>query len=476
MVSVDGEVVSRDSRASGQRSQPPYALLMRIGLLLIYLIVTAVAAFIVHHRVRERIATSELLPDFTISRLPDGESPNVERVEGQALPVWKGTDRVTVLVLGIDEREQEDDVWRTDTMILATLDPVTMRAGVLSIPRDLWVSIPGYTENRINTAHALGDGYRHPGGGPALAVETVEFNLGVEIDYFVRVNFQAFVDMVDLIGGIDIEVPERIYDYCYPTADYGCEELTIEAGEHHFYGDMALKYARVRRTAGGDFDRSRRQQQVIDAILDRVTDQRLLPQLAARAPEIWQIVEGSVKVDPAFQLDEMIALANLATKVAPEDRHFYAIDESSTLPAETPDRAQILIPLRDRIREIRDEFLGLTKQSSELHTAEEEAATIAVLNGTTVPGLAYAAVEFLQANGIRITHYDTADRQDYATSLIILNRDKPMTAQYLLAKLGLPESAVVHGANPTADYDVVVLLGADYIEDEGLAPEAGTEE
>jgi anionic cell wall polymer biosynthesis LytR-Cps2A-Psr (LCP) family protein len=75
--------------------------------------------------------------------------------------------------MGIDERMQEDEkYWRTDTMIIATLDPVTMKAGVLSIPRDLWVHIPGYPEDRINTAHRIGDMYEHPGGGPALAIET----------------------------------------------------------------------------------------------------------------------------------------------------------------------------------------------------------------------------------------------------------------------------------------------------------------
>ena len=474
MIGVEGEMMSESARVTARQPRLPYGLLMRVGLVVIYLIITGVAAYVVHSRVREQVAKSDILPDFTISKLPDEESPNVERVEGQALPVWKGTDRVTVLILGIDQRVQEDDVWRTDTMILATLDPVTMRAGILSIPRDLWVSIPGYTENRINTAHALGDAYGYPGGGPALSVETVQFNLGVEIDYYVRVNFQAFLDMVDLIGGITIDVPQPIDDYCYPTEDYGCEQLHIDAGEQHFYGDMALKYARVRRTAGGDFDRARRQQQVIDAILERVTDQKLLPQLAARAPEIWQIVEGSVKIDPNFQLDEIIALANLGTSVAPEDRRFYVIDETCTLPAETPDRAQILIPLRDRIREVRDEFLDLVPRTEGLQTIEEEAATIAVLNGTTAPGLAYATMEYLQANGIRIAAYDNADRQDYATSLIILNRDRPMTALQLLSMLKLPESAVVHGANPTADYDVVVLLGADYAEMESRSPNGGT--
>ncbi|MGC9520261.1 MAG: LCP family protein [Anaerolineae bacterium] len=457
---------AKTTKATLTQPRTSYSLLMRVGLALIYVIVTAVTALVVFYRVRERVSTSEMLPDFTIGKPLDEESPDVERVAGEALPIWTGSDRITVLILGIDEREQEEDFWRTDTMILATLDPVTMEAGVLSIPRDLWVPIPGYGEYRINQAHFLGDSQNHPGGGPALAVETVEYNLGVEITYYVRVNFQAFIELVDRIGGIDIVVPEPISDYCYPTPDYGCEELHIDAGEHHFYGDMALKYARIRHTTGGDFDRARRQQQVIEAIMERVTDAKLLPQLASQAPEILEVIEGSVKVDPDLQLDEIIALANLATKVDPDAIRFRVIDETCILFAETPDESQILIPLRDKVRDVRDEVFGLRAGADELQTVEEEAASIAILNGTLTPGLAYATMEFLEANGIAIQSYANADRQDYDTSLIILNREKPMTAMRLRSVLELPESAVVNGANPTAEYDVVVILGEDYVSEQ----------
>ena len=450
------------SSAPTMQHQFPYHLFIRIALILIYVVSLGTVGYITFVRVRDEVADSDILPDFTIAQPTDQESPNVERVEGAALPEWTGTDPVTVLILGIDERVQEEDFWRTDTMILATLNPVTMEAGVLSIPRDLWVPIPGYTENRINTAHALGDAYDHPGGGPALAVETVEYNLGVEITYYVRVNFQAFIDIVDLIGGIEVDIPEPIDDDCYPTADYGCEQLHFDPGVQRLYGEMALKYARVRHTSGGDFDRARRQQQVIRAILKQVTATKTLPQLAARAPEIWKTVEDSTKIDPNLQLDEIIALANLATQVNPDDIRFRVIDETCTLFAETPDEMQILIPLRDKIRDVRDEVFGVGPATDEFQTVEEEAATIAVLNGTTASGLAYATTEFLEAHGFVIADYDNADRQDYDSTLVILNRDKPMTALQLLSMLAIPESAVVNGANPTAEHDIVVILGADY--------------
>ncbi len=441
----------------------PYYIIIRVALLIIYVTVTAVSGYVMFVSVRMRVAASELLPDFTIDRQEEGESPNVERVEGETLPVWTNTDRITVLIMGIDERAQEaDDFWRTDTMILATLDPVTMRAGVLSIPRDLWVHIPGYTENRINTAYSLGDAYDHPGGGPALAVETVEYNLGVEIDYYVRFNFQAFVEAVDRIGGIDIEVPEDINDTQYPDYNYGYDPLYIEAGLHHFYGEEALKYARTRHTSGGDFDRARRQQQVILAIFDRVTNLNLLPQLALQAPDILTILENSIKIDPKLRLDEVIALANLGTQVDPENILFRVIDENCTLSKITPDEMMILVPLRDKIRDVRDEVFGLKQTNGQLDSVAEEAATISVLNGTTTSGLAYSTSQFLIANGISVKRYDNADRQDYDTSLVILNRAKPLTALNLLTLLNLPQSSVVNGANPTAEFDVVLILGDDF--------------
>ncbi len=440
----------------------PYKLLINLGILLIYELLTIVAGFAIFVKVRQGVSVAEILPEFTIQQTEQG-SPNVGHVEGETLPVWTDTDRITVLIMGIDERAQETDYWRTDTMILGTLDPVTMKGGVLSIPRDLWVHIPGYTEERINTAHFLGDAYKHPGGGPALAVETVEYNLGVDIDYYVRFNFQAFIELVDRIGGIDIDVPETIHDTQYPTPDYGVEVFHVDAGPHHFYGEEALKYARTRHSNGGDFDRMSRQQQVIKAIFKRVTEANMLPQLAAQAPEMLQILEKSIKIDPKLRLDEIIALANLARRVnLDKDVTFRVIDESCTLFKTTPDQMQILIPLRDEIRKVRDAVFGLQMTNGTIETLTEETATISVLNGTQTGGLAYSTYQFLEANGLTVAAYDNADRQDYDTSLVILNRDKPMTAQHILSLLKLPQSATVHGNNPTAAYDIVVILGADY--------------
>jgi len=432
--------------------------LIRVGIALIYLIVTATASLMLFSHVRSLVSASALLPTFTVVESQD--SPNVSYQEGQPLPTWTGTERVTVLLLGIDEREQEEGPFRTDTIILVTLDPVTLQAGVLSIPRDLWVHIPGYTENRINTAHFLGDAYNHPGGGPALTIETLRYNLGVEIDYFVRVNFDGFIRLVDEIGGIDIYVEERIDDPQYPTADYGVERLIIEEGLHHFNGDLALKYARTRYSASGDFGRARRQQQVILAILDKVTRTGSLPRLAARAPAIYSAVADSVTIDAQLQLDEIIALAVLATQVDRDEIRFGVIDESCTLFRVTPEGYQILLPLRNEIREVRDYVFGVTQAIN--GPLEEDDTTIAVLNGAGIAGLAGQAGAYLESYGLNVEEYANADRADYVNSLIILNRNRPATALRLVNLLGLPQSAVVNGDNPAAPYDITIILGADY--------------
>ncbi len=438
----------------------PTSTLTTVGIALVYLAILGVSGFFVFSKVRETVAASNMLPNFTLNTEanPNVVSAEEDGEETTILPEWTDTERLTVLMLGIDERQHEEGPWRTDTMIILTLDPVTMQAGVLSIPRDLWVHIPGYGENRINTAHFLGDAFEHPGGGPALAEETVAYNLGVGIDYYVRLNFNGFVRLVNEIGGIDIDVPQTIDDPYYPDEGVGYDPLYIEAGEHHFDGEMTLKYARTRHTEHGDFDRARRQQDVMLAIMEKVTQPGNLPRLVSRAPEIYRAVEDSVQTD--FKLNEIIALGVLASKVDRDDIRFGVIDERMTMAMTTPDEQQILLPLRDEMRKVRDYVFGIERLSEE--TVGEESATVSVLNGTETTGLASATSEYLTSQGVPVSHYDNADRHDYEDSLIILNRDKPLTAMKLLELLKLPQAAVVKGSNPTALYDIVIILGEDY--------------
>lgn len=441
--------------------------LFTASLIVLFLMVAGVAALFVFDQVRQFIAASDMLPDFTIESTVE---PNEVVYEpGEPLPRWDGTERINVLAMGIDQRAFEQGPWRTDTMLVLTLDPVTLSGGMLSIPRDLWVPIPGYEEGRINTAHYLGDLYDYPGGGPALAAKTVQYNIGVPIHHYVRINFTAFEQLVDLIGGIDVYVKEEIADQAYPDEAYGYDPLYIPAGWQHFDGETALKYARTRHSLGGDFDRAKRQQQVLLAVFERSKQLALLPQLAPRAPEIWSTLQEAVVTD--LTLREIIALAQLATEVEPGSVRYGVIDERYTQFWTTLDGQEVLIPVRDQIRELRDSIFTAEIPTPQAETPQvedavdrlaTEDASIEVLNGTTTAGLASLTAERLQQQYLRVERIDNADRADYTDSLVIAYTDKTYTAEAIIQLLALPSTALVRGADPAAEYDISVILGSDY--------------
>jgi len=448
------------TRRKGTRNQGSNQLAFVISLAFLFLIVSAGIGYILFHQVKDLVAGSTLLP----SVFTGGEGGEAGALPEVSLRPWEGKERVNMLVLGIDERESEEGPWRTDTMIVLTIDPLTKSGGMLSIPRDLWVPIPGYGEGRINTAHYLGDLYDYPGGGPALAMRTVEYNLGVPIHHYVRLNFRAFVELVDQIGGIDIYVPEEINDPTYPDAHYGYDPLHIPAGWVHMDGELALKYARTRHSPGGDFDRARRQQQVLRAILEKVTRLDLLPELARQAPQLWTTLSDSVQTD--LQLDEIVSLAYLATQIPEENIRAAVITEECTMFWTTPDGQQVLVPIRDCVRQVRDSIFTnpAPGASGEDLAAQltQEAATVEVQNGTGTVGLAHSTGEFLRTRGINVVNETNADRFDYAESRIYVYTGKELTAQTIAQLLNLPPTAVVTVPNSQAGVDIVVVLGADY--------------
>jgi LCP family protein required for cell wall assembly len=457
--------VRRSSRHISRRPSSGAQRLFTVFLVLLFLVIAVVAGLLVRDEVRRSVAASEIWPDL-VTR-PD-ETKQVVYEEGKPLPRWKGTDRLNILVMGIDQREHEEGPWRTDTMLVLTIDPVTLSAGVLSIPRDLWVPIADYGEQaRINQAHFLGEVYDYPGGGPALAAKTVQYNLGVHIHHYARVNFAAFEQVIDLMGGIEICVDEEINDPTYPDEGYGYDPLHIDAGCQTFDGKMALKYARTRHSGGGDFDRARRQQDVLRAVFEKVTQPDELPRLAAQSPELWETLQGAVVTD--LQLDEIVALANLASEVDPNAIRFGVIDENYTSFWTTPDGQEVLVPQRDRIRELRDRIFTsepppVADEEDPLARLRDEAATIQVLNGTTAPGLAKSTQLYLVEQGLTVGDEDigNADHTSYTYSKVVVHTGKTYTAEYLADLLQLPETAVVHEPNPGAAYDITIILGSDY--------------
>lgn len=252
---------------------------------------------------------------------------------------WEGTDRVNILLMGIDRRPGEAFISRTDTMMLISLDPVTESASILSIPRDLYVLIPGHGRDRINTAFVYGSAGDNPVGGAALAMQTVEYNLGVPINHYILVDFSAVINGINALGGIDVYVPTAINDPTFPDMDYGFDPLIIPAGQQHFDGAMALKYARTRHQ-DNDFGRASRQQQVVLAVRQKAAALGFTG-LIAQAGTLYRQVENGVRTD--LTLEQMIRLATAANSIDSENIYNEVLDYDYVSSYRTEAGAAVLI-------------------------------------------------------------------------------------------------------------------------------------
>lgn len=239
---------------------------------------------------------------------PDVPSLSPEEATSTPPPTqepWQGEDRITILLMGIDRRPGDPFVSRTDTMMLLSYDPRTDRVAMLSVPRDLYVVIPGYGRDRINTAFVYGARGNNPAGGAALAMQAVTYNLGVPVDHYILVDFSAVIASIDALGGIEVDVPVDIYDPTYPDMFYGYDPLYIPAGRQYMDGTLALKYARTRHV-DSDFGRAQRQQQVILAARDKVLSLGI-GELLRQAPFLFQQLSEGMRTD--LSLEQLRQLA-----------------------------------------------------------------------------------------------------------------------------------------------------------------------
>jgi LCP family protein required for cell wall assembly len=391
------------------------------------------------------------------------EGSNLDSETAQLTP-WDGTDRVTVLIMGLDYRDWQsgEKAARSDTMILLSLDPLTKTASMLSIPRDLWVAIPGFEHAKINTAHYLGDAYNLPGGGPGLAVKTVEQFLGVPINYYAVIDFETFVSFIDEIGGVKVDVPEAI------TIDMlgdGPDTIkTLQPGVQVLPGSWALAYARQRHTQNGDFDRARRQQQVILGIRNRILSVNMLPVLITKAPELYRELKAGIRTN--LGLDDAIRLALLAQQVPDGAIQRGVLDQKYVVFGRSPDNLSILIPIPDKINNLRDELfasgagLGPLTNGYPAERMQAESASLAIYNGSRENGLASRLGDYLKEKGGNIVEVGDAP-EAYAATTIIDHTGSPYAMKYLVDLLGIVPSRIKIEYNPAAASDVEVYLGYD---------------
>jgi LCP family protein required for cell wall assembly len=271
------------------------------------------------------------------------------------LKAWDGKERMTVLLMGLDKRPDEIGTgFRTDSLILVSIDPKTKSVGMLSIPRDLYVAVPNQPDlQRINTAYVIGE-LERPGGGPMKTMQVVQYNLGIPIHHYVAVSFDSVINVVDAVGGVDIDVPVEIDDPMYPSMDYGYEPLRIPKGLVHMDGNLALKYARTRHQ-GTDYDRAQRQQQVILAVRQKALKADVLPGLVGQAPTLWGQLSKDILTDFAF--DQIISLG-WYVKDIPPDSIKRGLVEGDYLEARQYNGETIVTPNRNTIGQLMTQVFG----------------------------------------------------------------------------------------------------------------------
>lgn len=413
-----------------------------------------------------------------------GEIP-LTSITGVPLPDYDKKERVNILLLGIDKRPDEQ-FSRTDTMILVTVDPENYTTGMLSIPRDLWVDIPGYHESRINTAYYFGDKLGHPEGGPALAMQTVQHNLGVPVHFYIKVDFDGFRKIIDTLGGIEVDVPYTIDDPTFPDQNYGHDPFYISAGQHVLDGETTLKYARTRKTPGSDFGRATRQQQVLIAIKEKALHLDIIP----RIPNLWGTLAGTVETN--LQLVDILTLAELGSNINPESVESFVINDEYTEDFTTDFGAMVLLPLWGKIQPLVDsmfaevqvngmtqaeidalktenaaleqERLAQEQQRAELRAnLSVEGASVAIQNGTRRLGLEVNTATFLTEQGFQIDHFGPADiAEDYTNTVIVDYSGKEYTLGTLARFFNVAEHNIRRSPNPNSHIDIRVIIGNDF--------------
>jgi LCP family protein required for cell wall assembly len=258
---------------------------------------------------------------------------------------------VTILLLGSDQRPDQRDEPHTDSMMLVRVDPAQERIALLSLPRDLWVPIPGYWPSRINDAYRFGE-RSAPGHGLSVARDTVSHLLNISIDYVAFIDFQGFMGLIDAIGGITVDVPTELYDAAFPTMDYGYTVAHFMPGLQHMDGMTALMYSRIRHP-DSDFERIRRQQAVLSGIGARLRERGDLRNLLA-VEHITEGLAGYVRTD--MPAERIVGLIWAFRQHEPISVEHYSINRDMVNMGLGNDR-YALLPIIEDFDTMTDEFL-----------------------------------------------------------------------------------------------------------------------
>lgn len=374
---------------------------------------------------------------------------NVNALKGE------GDGRINVLLLGIGGSKHPGGQL-SDTIMVASIDSKNKEAAFLSIPRDLYVSYPKPLTGagKINAVHAYGEQQKSPGGGPELMKKTVDNLLDLPIQYFIRVDFDGFRQLVDSIGGVTVNVEKALYDPLFPAAnmvDY--EPFSVPVGLQNFDGKTALKYARSRETTS-DFDRARRQQQIISAIKEKILTSRIVLN-PAKILELTSIVGNHVKTD--MTVGELQRLFSIAKDI-PHDKIISRVLDTAAggpLYSESTEQGYFIMPRDPTGQEIKTIAHNIFKDPF----VSSENATIEIQNASSINGAGSILQQELTALGYKVNKLEKASVLSETTQIIDLTSGKkPISLNYLTNRLQAKRVTT----NVISQSDFIIIIGNDY--------------
>ncbi len=420
--------------------------------------------------------------DIFVSRLHRGKvvlnaqgTPVIDpNANGADLPDWGKKERVNLLLLGVDSnraRLEQGDPPLSDTMIVVSIDPLTKQVGMLSIPRDLLVMIPGLGEEKINAAYS--NGSMSDITGPGLVQATIEYNFGIPIHYYAEVELQGFEKIIDTIGGVTIDVAAPIKDDVHPGEGFNTTRVYFPAGLQHMDGATALRFSRTRHD-DNDFARGNRQQQMLMTLREQAVQLNLI----TKANELLKDLGGTVRTD--LSPTETLQLAKLGTEIKGTDIHSYSLRSATS--EQNDARGYYLIPDWTAIRGIVGQMIPnasvspsparSTSPSSDTHQRDRQTqdaeqadlqARILVQNATNIDGLAGNAAGTLQQAGFpNVSAEQSPETGSHPTSLIINYTVSDATARRISELLGIPATSIQKGDSSLAgEHDLAIIMGDD---------------
>jgi LCP family protein required for cell wall assembly len=372
-----------------------------------------------------------------------------------AFPSLSGKETVNFLLVGSDRRALS---FRTDTLVVVSFRPRDQSVSLISIPRDLYVYIPGWKMQRINTAYQQGELTGYPGGGAQLLKDTVAYNLGIHIDHIAMVEFNGFRQIVDTLGGIDVPLVCAFTDWHIidPNKSDQIEDnwalFTLGPGVVHMDGDLALWYTRSRMRSS-DFDRGRRQQEVLRAIFNQGIRLNVIPKL----PELYSQLSQNFITD--LSLDNLLELAPLAYNLSLPHIRSYYINKSYVQGWRTPSGAAVLLPKHNAILQLVAEAMAPPdeKETTNWNT------TVEIWNSTKTQYLDALAAERLHYSGFETTLSPAEQQENEQTFLYDFTPDQdPHRSAKLLYSLGIPPTNLISSPNPNSPSAYRLILGTDF--------------